>query len=283
MIHIHRLYGFGDVLWIEPIVRHFLQHGQKVNVLTPYYEIFENYPSPHLLLNEMFLYSSNDKIIDLNMSYEKNTHIHFLEAFRMAAGVPEMELSYPRLHLSDEEKKPLVCGDYIVLHLEKNRCNFRNVYGIEWEKVINHLKSLGMKVVQISQSGENIFGEHLTMKNWRQIMTLIYRAKYFIGIDSGPSHIAAAFGIPALLFFGSVNPAYRHLKTFKGIFLQGFCKHPHCFHEDICGKPCKIVGNKGIPPCCRQTTEKVLEALHALMTPKTATGGKWPVHSFEET
>jgi hypothetical protein len=283
MIHIHRRDAFGDVLWIEPVVRYFLQQDQKVNVLTPYYEIFENYPSPHLSLNEMFSYSPGDRIINLNMSYEKNRRMHFLKAFCISAKVPKMELSYPRLYLSDEEYKPLISGEYAILHIEKKKCNFRNVYGIEWEKVVNHIKSLKIKVVQISHSGVNIYGEWLHMENWRQIMSLIFHAKYFIGIDSGPSHIAAAFGIPALLFFGSVNPAYRHLKMFNGIILQGVCPHPHCYHEAIHGKTCKIVGDDGVPPCCRQTTEKLLEALHDLMATRDGRqviSPKNSIHSF---
>jgi heptosyltransferase-3 len=39
-----------------------------------------------------------------------------------------------------------------------------------------------------------------------EVKTLMSGAKLFIGNDSGPAHIAAAFGIPAVVLFGSSDP-----------------------------------------------------------------------------
>jgi ADP-heptose:LPS heptosyltransferase len=40
-----------------------------------------------------------------------------------------------------------------------------------------------------------------------EVQKLIAAAALFVGNDSGPSHIAAAFGVPVLVIFGSSNPA----------------------------------------------------------------------------
>ena len=40
-----------------------------------------------------------------------------------------------------------------------------------------------------------------------EIKTLIAGASLFIGNDSGPAHIAAAFGVPVVAIFGESNPA----------------------------------------------------------------------------
>ncbi|MCR6640699.1 MAG: hypothetical protein NVV82_17315 [Sporocytophaga sp.] len=52
MIHIYRANAFGDVLWTEPVIRYLVSKNQYVNVITNYPEVFENYPSPYLLLNK---------------------------------------------------------------------------------------------------------------------------------------------------------------------------------------------------------------------------------------
>jgi ADP-heptose:LPS heptosyltransferase len=39
------------------------------------------------------------------------------------------------------------------------------------------------------------------------IISLMARAQLFMGNDSGPAHIAAAFGVPTVVLFGSSNPA----------------------------------------------------------------------------
>ena len=36
---------------------------------------------------------------------------------------------------------------------------------------------------------------------------VLSKATVFIGNDSGPAHIAAAFGVPSVVFFSSSNPA----------------------------------------------------------------------------
>jgi GT2 family glycosyltransferase len=42
-----------------------------------------------------------------------------------------------------------------------------------------------------------------------QLAAVVARASYFVGIDSFPSHLAQACGIPAAVFFGAVHPLTR--------------------------------------------------------------------------
>ena len=278
MLHIKRHMAFGDVLWIEPVVRHFLNLSHKVNVVTSYPEVFENSPHLGLTVNNSLRYNVDyaldrvrglmnfkKHVINLDLAYELHPKMHILEAYFKAAKINPIELSYPRIYLTNLEKQAIIPGDYVVLHIEENLRNSRNVYSVDWNKVIAYFKSLGIDVVQISKNRNNIYGRWIETKNFREVMSLIYNSKYFIGLDSGPSHIAAAFGIPSIIFFGSINPAFRHLKSFKGIFLQSSCEYAHCYHEVVgCGPPCRIVGDKGIPKCCTHTTEEIIEAIDQL-------------------
>jgi len=267
MIHLIRNMAFGDVLWLEPVVRYLTERDHRVNVVTYFPTIFDGFPSPLLSVNH--LHPLPEEHLLIHMNYEETPSRHILESYRANANAPDMELTYPRLYLSEAEKQPPVSGKYVVLHLEKNPyVNHRNVYGVQWEKVVDAIEQLGMRTIQISKSRTAIYGQWEPLSDWREMMSLIYHAKYFIGIDSGPSHIATAFGIPSLLFFGSVNPAYRHLPTFRGIFLQGFCEYPQCYHKVISprGQPCRFVGDTGIPPCCVHTTDKVIETFLQLQS-----------------
>jgi ADP-heptose:LPS heptosyltransferase len=96
---------------------------------------------------------------------------------------------------------------------------------------------------------------------------IISGAAFFIGIDSGPSHMAAALNIPSLIFFGAVNPDFRHFRDLlRGRFLQQFCEYAGCYHESSESKPiCRLVGNEGIPKCSLHTTEYVLNNIDLLI------------------
>lgn len=273
MIHIKRTRAIGDVIWTEPIVRHFTDQGKRVNIVTHYPEIFENYPSEHLVINEPIFQENRKKadsfenrFVDLDMAYEENPKMHILQAYQKQALIQGMDLCYPKLHLSKEEQRSLFSQDYAVLHLERNSLNFRNVYGIDWQEVVGFLQKLGLIVLQISHIGKDTYGQWVQTESLRKIMSVIYNSKLFIGLDSGPSHIAASLGIPSILFFGSVNPRFRHLHSFNGIILQSPCPSAHCYHEVIShrGQPCRFVNHHEAPPCCIQSTGKVLEAIDSL-------------------
>jgi hypothetical protein len=123
MIHITRTRALGDVLWVEPIIRYFLERQEKVNVSTLYPEVFENYPLKGLSINQCVFENSPkeqklQRYIDLNMSYERRPKMHILQAYMQESLIDEMSLSYPKIYLSKQEQKPLIEGSYAVLHID---------------------------------------------------------------------------------------------------------------------------------------------------------------------
>lgn len=260
--------GFGDNIWAEPIVRHFLATREDVLIFTPYPCIFDHYPTSQLYLN------CQEKIFPMqeypiSLRFEEKPKMHYLEAFREQAGLPDLKLSYPRLYLSEIEKKKKIRKRYAILHLDFYEIKniFRNSYGIEWEQVIASIRSLGLEPIQISKYGKNLIARWVKTEDFRQIMSLCYHADLFVGLDSGPSHIAAAMGIPSVLFFGSVNPRFRHLDNKKKVFLQSPCPFPHCYHEipNTFGQPCRFVSLNQAPPCCIHKTDQVIEAIKKVL------------------
>ena len=133
--------------------------------------------------------------------------------------------------------------------------------------MIRYLENRGFKVFQISRKGKNLFAPWLKTQSFREVMTVLYSSSLFIGLDSGPSHIASVMGIPSLIFFGSVNPLYRHLNDHNKIFLQTHCSQGYCYHEisNTFGQPCRLVEENKPPPCCIHDEKKVIQAIDKLL------------------
>lgn len=75
-------------------------------------------------------------------------------------------------------------------------------------------ESLDLDPVFIAGPGENLaaFREYRTVIGapLGEIKSLMCGAALFLGNDSGPAHMAAAFGLPVVLIFGSSDPAIWH-------------------------------------------------------------------------
>jgi ADP-heptose:LPS heptosyltransferase len=274
-IYLYRSAGMGDVLWTEPIVRALAARYEKVVLYTLFTDLFDNYPLQNVrvrripgglkrswlkLLNR---FSGNRTYHKLDGIYEASPKMHMLHAYQRYFNLP-ITNEYPRLYLSREEQQPVpgLPSKYMVLHLEPNApLNYRKVYGVDWEEVVSHIRAKGIEVIITGTNPEPLKGATAFKGSLRELIRLINHAQFFMGVDSGPSHIAASLGKPALLFFGSVNPDFRHFfGLFKGVILQQPCEFAGCYHEVVSGKgqPCKLVGDAGIPKCCIHTTAGVI-------------------------
>jgi ADP-heptose:LPS heptosyltransferase len=72
-------------------------------------------------------------------------------------------------------------------------------------------QSLALDPVFIAGPGEDLaaFHEHRTVVGapLGEIKSLLSGASLFLGNDSGPAHMAAAFGLPVVAIFGASDPA----------------------------------------------------------------------------
>jgi heptosyltransferase III len=77
--------------------------------------------------------------------------------------------------------------------------------------VARHLREHGMDPVIIGSAADDLspFAEFRTLPGapLSEVKSLIAGAALFLGNDSGPAHIAAAFGIPVVVVFGGSDPA----------------------------------------------------------------------------
>jgi ADP-heptose:LPS heptosyltransferase len=77
--------------------------------------------------------------------------------------------------------------------------------------VAERLKSCGMETVFIGAAGDDLspFRAYRTVAGapLSEIKALLAGAALFVGNDSGPAHMAAAFGVPSVVVFGPSDPA----------------------------------------------------------------------------
>ena len=279
--YIVRKRQLGDVLWIEPIIDEIALKYKKVIVHTKYNEIFNNYKHKNVIFKKELnifekilhalenFFNTSILFISLENTYEKDSKKHVLNAYQKKSKL-ELSEKYPKIYFSEEERmKNIVHYDnYVVIHLESfSTRNYRKVYGIEWDKITSYLTEKGFKIILIGKNKYEFDNTIYIETDLREAMLLINKAKFFIGIDSFPSHVAASLGIPALIFFGAIDPVYKHLKNiFKGEFLQQKCEFNGCYHTDKKNEvTCRIVGNDGIPKCSLHDNNYILKNIEKLI------------------
>jgi ADP-heptose:LPS heptosyltransferase len=78
-------------------------------------------------------------------------------------------------------------------------------------RVARHLQESGLEPVFIGAAADDLspFRPFRTLSGapLSAIQQLLSSAALFVGNDSGPAHIAAAFGVPSIVLFGPSNPA----------------------------------------------------------------------------
>jgi heptosyltransferase III len=119
-------------------------------------------------------------------------------------GVPQTEI--PRASLcASSDQCPLTPGSYVVMH------PFASSPGKAWpaSRFVEAATQLGSSVAVLAGPQDDIgpFEKFDVFQNTPldTVKRLIRGASLFIGNDSGPAHIAAAFDIPTVVLFGPSN------------------------------------------------------------------------------
>ena len=148
----------------------------------------------------------NVRIPNAQEILEINRKVHTAEHLASAMfylGVPQSEIPRARL-FAEPHSRP---RPYAVLH------PFASQPDKTWQTgnflaAANHLDvELGLEPVFIAGANEDLspFGEYPCFQGapLEEVKSLLAGAAIFVGNDSGPAHIAAAFGRPVVVLFGS--------------------------------------------------------------------------------
>ncbi len=139
--------------------------------------------------------------------------VHTVEHLASAAfflGAPATEIPRAGLFAAPAPPPPGVSGHYAVIHPVASHPS--KTWPAAWFlNIAQHLsRSFDLTPVFIAGPGEDLsqFQVWPTISNapLARIKSLLRDASLFIGNDSGPAHMAAAFGIPVVVLFGNSDP-----------------------------------------------------------------------------
>jgi ADP-heptose:LPS heptosyltransferase len=141
----------------------------------------------------------------LGVSRKVHTAEHLASAV-FYLGVPPREIPRARLFA----QPPPESAPYAVLHPMATGTG-KNWPAASFLQVARHLKgSLGLQPVFIGGPGEDLslFGAFRTLAGapLDELKSVMSGAALFVGNDSGPAHMAAAFGVPVVVIFGNSDP-----------------------------------------------------------------------------
>ena len=141
----------------------------------------------------------------LGISRRVHTAEHLASAM-FYLGVPISEV--PRAHIEPSPGRSQYAPDsaYAVIH--PSAATAEKTWPPEcFLELARHVeRSVGLQVIFIGGPGEDLsqFSPYRTMPGapLTEIVKLMRDAAFFAGNDSGPAHVAAAFGVPQLVIFG---------------------------------------------------------------------------------
>jgi len=175
-----------------------------------------------------------------------NRRVHTAEHLASAMfylGVPPSEIPRARLYAS----KPAGESTYAVLH-PKASAEDKTWPAAKFLQTAEHLqKHLGIEPVFIAGPGESLeeFGRHRTVvgASLENTKALLAGASLFIGNDSGPAHMAAAFGLPTVVLFGSSDvEIWRPWRTESAVLT-----HASGIHSIDCSEVFQAVEKLALP------------------------------------
>ncbi|MEK6290711.1 MAG: glycosyltransferase family 9 protein, partial [Paraburkholderia tropica] len=190
-----------------------------------------------------------DKVVDLHVNYRVCSHCRvplikeqgnpfinayewldygaLLEAFTLGAGLPKLSAA-PRLYIGDESRREVdalgLPAQYCVIHRESNNVD-KDWTGENWQILARWIATeLKLPIVEIGVNKDGasspLAGLATDLRSRTSILAtaeVIRRARFFIGVDSGPSHLANAVGTPGVVLLGRMG-AFRQYTPYTGLY-----------------------------------------------------------------
>jgi heptosyltransferase-3 len=116
--------------------------------------------------------------------------------------------------------------DFVVLHCTANDQQ-RNWTVTKWKALATYItETLGRKIVEVGLTPVVVGTDTVRARSLCGKLSIvetaevIRRAVLFIGVDSGPAHLANAVGTPGVLLFGRFGPWHNHM-PYSGAYQAG--------------------------------------------------------------
>ena len=266
---VKRTGAIGDCVALEPVLEYYHNKGCKVVIDMPIH-IALIYAQHHFPIHHIS--QITDKrvpltVIDLDGSYEAKPKQLHLQSYYEAAGISDGVIKNPKLnfHVGNHNR---LFKKYIVIHVSKRDQEQRNISGIRWNEIVAYFKEKGYDTIQVGLTeNEKIEGAlEMNTATTNMLLYLVAGASLMIGIDSGVSNIAAACGVPSIVFMGSVNPDHIYPDQSSMLIIhrhdEAVCEKPFCWSNtvgSVTGTDCYIDNSK--PPCTQYNHKKSFEQI----------------------
>lgn len=210
-----RTEAVGDVLRTLDVFR---ELKEDMVVVTNAPEVFRDVPRVIALSRDRDEYAVSS-FVDLDLSYERRPKMSIEESYRHQLGLKylgNMEINYHSTALDWFHVRKSVENDwnrpFVVVHARNRNAN-RTLSFSFWKELITNLVDMDYTVVVIGSDYDHQFrGERVVdmvgKTNLPMMRALMERAKLFIGMDSGPMHVADG-ACPAIGIFTIADPDKR--------------------------------------------------------------------------
>lgn len=218
-IIIRRSGAIGDVIMASALPRRLkeLWPSCRIFMATQVPEVFEG--NPHVegvySSHEFDHFSRHMSFAwDLDLSYERSLSRPYWKSYAettVFSGDEPASRWKPDLHTSQEHEDAadrLVGKEppLVVVHASLSTWQGKNIDPSLWHDGIAFLRERGYQVVEIGTGSSFLHGHTdfniVGQTSIRILASVMRRAKLYMGIDNAPFHIAGAFGIPSIVFFG---------------------------------------------------------------------------------
>ena len=229
--------AMGDVIMLTPVVRELYNQrlgAAVIDISTYCKEVFKNSPYVNRVLNPKDLEKSKvsyDLVISFNGLYERDIFKHPVDSYSMhALGAHNYDKKLDIFYTSSDveyvrAKLKNIDPGYLVFHKPVHEWPNRNLDENFWTRLMDGLvKSTGLKIIQIGSGGDfaceekSSIYDHRGLYDIQKIAALIEMSAGFVGIDAGPSHIAASTAAPIFTFYTCAHHDARKPLRTGGIY-----------------------------------------------------------------
>ena len=210
-ILVRRRAALGDVIMSTGVVRELKKRYHcEIDVATEYPNVFNNNPHVRAIYHTEVMPNpaAYDLYVNLDDAYEHNPVNHYLDSyFYRAFGTSAVDNKAVELFANENDHSVVdaFCHDhvldkFIVIHIRQWYWALKNMSWDTWYNVFEQLftERTDFKIVTVGSAQDGTVEQHPLFVDAREILNvqqqklLMDRARCFVGIDSGPYHIAAA-------------------------------------------------------------------------------------------
>jgi ADP-heptose:LPS heptosyltransferase len=211
-ILVRRRAALGDVIMSTGVVRELKKkYNCEIDIATEFPNVFDNNPHIRAIYHTDATpdVKNYDLYINLDDAYEYNPVNHYVDSyFYRAFGTSNVDDKSVELFTTDSDENTVnaFCQDneldrYIVIHIRQWFWELKNMSWDTWFAVFEQLftQRTDFKIVCVGSERDGfvdhpLFVDARNKLSIQQQKLLMDRAVCFVGIDSGPFHVAAASG-----------------------------------------------------------------------------------------